>query len=73
MAESATTRALPRFDAWIGGRKVAPASGEYFETMNPYTSRAWAEVEVTQTVMRSDDDRASLARDCLELLRRLGT
>ena len=31
------------------------------------------EVAVTQTVMRSDADRGSLARDCVDLLRRLGT
>jgi LPPG:FO 2-phospho-L-lactate transferase len=30
------------------------------------------EVVVTQTIMRSDQDRASLARDCIELLKRLG-
>ncbi|MEQ8660481.1 MAG: aldehyde dehydrogenase [Gammaproteobacteria bacterium] len=35
---------LPRFDACIAGAKVAPASGEYFETVNPYTSKVWAEV-----------------------------
>lgn len=36
--------ALPRFDAYVAGAKIAPASGEYFETVNPYTSKAWAEV-----------------------------
>ncbi|MCP5198538.1 MAG: aldehyde dehydrogenase [Gammaproteobacteria bacterium] len=40
----ADNAALPRFDAWIGGQTVAPASGAYFETVNPYTSRPWAEV-----------------------------
>jgi hypothetical protein len=30
------------------------------------------EVVVTQTIMRSDQDRGSLARDCIELLKRLG-
>ena len=30
------------------------------------------EVLVTQTVMRTDEDRAALARDCIELLKRLG-
>jgi LPPG:FO 2-phospho-L-lactate transferase len=30
------------------------------------------DVVVTQTVMRSNDDRAQLARDCIDLLRRLG-
>ena len=37
-------RDLPRFDAYINGAKVAPGSGEYFETVNPYTSKIWGEV-----------------------------
>ena len=36
--------ALPRFDAYIDGVTTAPASGQYFETSNPYPSAAWAEV-----------------------------
>lgn len=44
MAERADAVTLPRFDAYIGGKQTAPASGEYFETMNPYTSTTWAEV-----------------------------
>jgi aldehyde dehydrogenase (NAD+) len=36
--------ALPRFDAHIAGRQVPPGGGEYFETVNPYTSKVWAEV-----------------------------
>lgn len=36
--------ALPRFDAYINGRTVAPSGGQYFETVNPYTSKVWAEV-----------------------------
>ena len=44
MAERADAVTLPRFDAYIGGNKIAPASGEYFETMNPYTSKSWAEI-----------------------------
>ena len=35
---------LPRFDAYINGAKLAPATGEYFETVNPYTSKIWAAV-----------------------------
>ncbi|MEM7541232.1 MAG: aldehyde dehydrogenase [Pseudomonadota bacterium] len=35
---------LPRFDAHIAGAKVSPSSGDYFETVNPYTSKAWAEI-----------------------------
>ena len=30
--------------AYINGAKVAPGSGEYFETVNPYTSKIWGEV-----------------------------
>ncbi len=36
--------ALPKFDAFIGGKKVAPDSGEYFETHDPYAGKAWARV-----------------------------
>lgn len=36
--------ALPRFDAYIDGRAVASSSGRYFETVNPYTAKIWAEV-----------------------------
>ena len=35
---------LPRLDAFVDGRRLAPLSGEYFETVNPYTGKAWAEV-----------------------------
>jgi aldehyde dehydrogenase (NAD+) len=44
MARPAPDAALPRFDAYIDGRKVPPSSGRYFETVNPYTSRVWGEV-----------------------------
>jgi acyl-CoA reductase-like NAD-dependent aldehyde dehydrogenase len=40
----ASATPLPRYDAFIDGRTVAPAAGAYFETVNPYTSRAWAEI-----------------------------
>ncbi|HMM75186.1 MAG TPA: aldehyde dehydrogenase [Gammaproteobacteria bacterium] len=36
--------ALPRFDAYIDGRTVKPSDGQYFETVNPYTAKVWAEV-----------------------------
>lgn len=36
--------ALPRYNAHINGEWVEPASGQYFETVNPWTSRAWAEI-----------------------------
>ena len=36
--------ALPRFNAFINGDSIAPASQDYFTTTNPYTSAPWAEV-----------------------------
>ncbi len=36
--------ALPKFDAYINGQSAAPGSGQYFETVNPYTAKIWAEV-----------------------------
>ncbi len=35
---------LPKYDAIINGKNRAPSSGEYFQTINPYTSKPWAEV-----------------------------
>ena len=35
---------LPRFNAYIDGKSVPPETGEYFETVNPYTAKIWAEV-----------------------------
>jgi len=35
---------LPRFNAYIDGAQAAPSSGQYFETVNPYTAKVWAEV-----------------------------
>ena len=35
---------LPRFDAYINGETVAPSSGRYFETTDPYAGKPWAEV-----------------------------
>jgi aldehyde dehydrogenase (NAD+) len=35
---------LPRFNAYIDGALAAPSSGQYFETVNPYTAKVWAEV-----------------------------
>ncbi len=34
--------ALECFDMYIDGEFVAPASGEYFESFDPYTARPWA-------------------------------
>jgi (Z)-2-((N-methylformamido)methylene)-5-hydroxybutyrolactone dehydrogenase len=36
--------ALPRFLLRIGGQAVEPASGEYFQSENPYTAEPWCEV-----------------------------
>jgi len=33
---------LPRLNMYIGGEWVAPASGEYFETIDPFTAKPWA-------------------------------
>ncbi|MGE3775027.1 MAG: aldehyde dehydrogenase family protein, partial [Gammaproteobacteria bacterium] len=35
---------MPRFDAYINGRTVQASGGQYFETVNPYTAKVWAEV-----------------------------
>ncbi len=35
---------LKKFDAHIDGKKVSPSNGEYFETINPFTSQAWGRV-----------------------------
>jgi aldehyde dehydrogenase (NAD+) len=48
---------LPRFDAYINGEKVAPSSGKYFETVDPYASKPWAEVA------RSGEKEANMAVD----------
>ena len=34
----------PRYDHWINGQYVAPASGEYFENVTPVTGRVFCEV-----------------------------
>jgi aldehyde dehydrogenase (NAD+) len=36
--------ALPKFNAYINGEWVPASDGRYFETVNPYTSKVWAEV-----------------------------
>ena len=33
---------LPKYDLYIDGAVVPPASGEYFPTENPYSGEAWA-------------------------------
>ena len=34
----------PRYDHWIGGKYVAPSSGQYFENVTPVTGRVFCEV-----------------------------
>lgn len=35
---------MHRYDHYIAGARVEPASGEYFDTSNPYTGEAWARI-----------------------------
>ncbi len=35
---------LPHYDHFINGAGVPPASGDYFDTENPYTGEAWARI-----------------------------
>ena len=35
---------LPRYQLYIGGRWVEPASNSYFPSYNPYTQEPWAEI-----------------------------
>ncbi len=35
---------LPRYGNFIGGQEVAPSSGEYFPTENPYDGNVWAHI-----------------------------
>ena len=35
---------LKKYQLTIGGQKTDPASGEWFESANPYTGKAWAEI-----------------------------
>ena len=35
---------LPRYAMYIDGAEVAPSSGEYFPTHDPYSGEAWAEI-----------------------------
>jgi len=51
---------LPRFNPYINGVSVPPIGNDYFETINPYTSRAWAEVARCGT---ADADAAIEAAD----------
>ncbi len=35
---------IVRYEHYIGGKRVPPASGSYFPSTNPYTGEAWAEI-----------------------------
>ncbi|HET7825785.1 MAG TPA: aldehyde dehydrogenase [Anaeromyxobacter sp.] len=35
---------MERFQLYIGGKDVAPASGRWFESDDPYTAKPWAEI-----------------------------
>jgi aldehyde dehydrogenase (NAD+) len=35
---------MKRYQLRIGGRSIDPSSGSWFETQNPYTGQAWAEI-----------------------------
>src|SRR5437762_10177614 len=42
--ESAKVTIQPRYELFIDGKFIAPANGEYFDTINPATERKLAEV-----------------------------
>ncbi len=44
MPDTLATSGLQKFDAHIGGEKLAPQSREYFASINPYTSEPWAQI-----------------------------
>ncbi|WP_375386025.1 aldehyde dehydrogenase [uncultured Microbacterium sp.] len=39
-----TTSDIPTYELFIDGKWQSPTSGEYYETLNPYTGRPWARV-----------------------------
>ena len=58
-------QSLAQFNAYIDGAFVPPVSGEYFETVNPYTSSAWAEVaRCGEAEANAAVDAAYRAFDC---------
>jgi aldehyde dehydrogenase (NAD+) len=44
LGEAAAARSLPRYGHFIGGAFVGPSSGEYFDTHDPFSGRAWAKI-----------------------------
>jgi acyl-CoA reductase-like NAD-dependent aldehyde dehydrogenase len=53
-----TATPLARYDHYIDGRFEAPASGQYFDTENPFTGKTWAQIARGNA---DDADRAVLA------------
>ncbi|AIP34148.1 aldehyde dehydrogenase family protein [Paraburkholderia xenovorans LB400] len=51
---------LPKLSMYIGGEWVEPASGEYFETVDPFTAKPWALIPRGNA---EDADRAIRAAD----------
>jgi len=39
-----SVEAMIRYDHYIDGADVAPSSGEFLPTENPYTGKVWAEI-----------------------------
>ncbi|HCS68402.1 MAG TPA: carnitine dehydratase, partial [Rhodospirillaceae bacterium] len=73
---------LKRYQMTIAGKKVDPASGEWFETENPYTGKAWAEIprgnaeDIDRAVKAAKDAlpgwRRTIATQRGHLMRKLG-
>src|SRR5690242_16326595 len=49
---------MKTYDHWINGASVAPSSGEWLETVDPYRATAWARIARGN---RADADRAVAA------------
>ncbi len=76
--------ALPKLDMYINGERVKPASGEYFETFNPFTGKPWAlvgrggeadaarAVEAAKAALENPEWAGITASQRGHLLRRLG-
>jgi len=75
---------MEKYEMYIGGEWVKPASGEYFESFNPYTGKPWAlfprgnetdagrAVEAARAAFTSGDWPKLNATQRGKLLRRLG-
>lgn len=45
---SASSSELPKYPLYIDGKRVAPLSGEYFDTANPFDGQPWARIARAQ-------------------------